>query len=150
MLFFTFTNTVGFTKKPASRPSGCPSPPASTSAPSSIPLRIYDCTRSYCFCDTIGPIAVLGSVGSLVGEWTNLRAANYESTDGHALAQERSRQDGAVAGLARDLPRQRELGLVASGRVLHMDRPGVDDGTPHHRAASHGEALDRCPLGAAD
>src|SRR5882672_138402 len=64
MLFFTFTNTVGFTKKPASRPSGCPSPPASTSAPSSMPLRIYDCTRSYCFCDTIGPMAVLGSAGS--------------------------------------------------------------------------------------
>src|SRR5580704_16957344 len=29
-----------------------------------MPLRIYDCTRSYCFCDTIGPMAVLGSAGS--------------------------------------------------------------------------------------
>src|SRR5260370_30178433 len=29
-----------------------------------MPLRIYDCTRSYCFCDTIGPMPVLGSVGS--------------------------------------------------------------------------------------
>src|SRR6266852_8169927 len=64
MSFFTFTNTVGFTKKPASRPSGWPSPPASTSAPSSMPLRIYDWMRSYCFCDTIGPMAVLGLAGS--------------------------------------------------------------------------------------
>jgi hypothetical protein len=61
-----------------------------------------------------------------------------------------SRQDGAVTSLARDFPRQGELGLVAGGCVLHMDRTGVDHGTPHHRAASQGEALNRCPLSAAD
>src|ERR1700751_2047310 len=33
-----------------------------------MPLRMYDCTRSYCFCVTIGPTAVFGSAGSPTGK----------------------------------------------------------------------------------
>ena len=60
----TSANTVGRTKKPLSKLSGIPNPPATRVAPSSIPAAIYDETLSCCRLDTNGPQRFDSSIGS--------------------------------------------------------------------------------------
>ena len=64
MSLHVLTNTVGFEEIARLRvlPDG-PSPPTSTSRLLQCSWWMQDCTRSDCFCDTIGPTAVLGSAG---------------------------------------------------------------------------------------
>ena len=89
MEFFTLVKTVAFTKLPASNPAGLPMPPVSKVAPSSMPMRIYSCTRSNCFWVTMGPMVVSVSVGmptltalsmvALASSFTSLRRCSGTS-----------------------------------------------------------------------
>mmetsp|Transcript_132908 Transcript_132908/g.230965 ORF Transcript_132908/g.230965 Transcript_132908/m.230965 type:complete len:208 (+) Transcript_132908:434-1057(+) len=61
ILLCTSAKTVGFTKNPSSRPSGLPSPPEITRAPSSIPFLMRPWIFSYCTRLATGPTCAFGS-----------------------------------------------------------------------------------------
>ena len=68
-------NTVGCTKKPRSSPSGVVGPPATSVAPSSMPIWMKSCTRSRWAADTSGPRRLVCSNGSPVVKAAAVAAA---------------------------------------------------------------------------
>src|ERR1700685_1191442 len=114
----TLANTVGFTKFPPSSPSGWPSPPMTSSAPSSIPDLIDSCTRLYCFVLANGPRVTSLSLGSPILVFFAARRCQslhfVEWVFRHA--QPRSRNAGLpviqVAGVDGHRDRRGEIGVV--------------------------------------